>query len=233
MTYRSGRVRALLRAGLAAALFAAAPVHAAGVVPTDSTRVTLTYSGTFDLANAIVPQVTQHSYVYHVQWAYSWSGTWSELFNEGSPTVTQRSFDTSSITGSMHATWRDVASGPLASCTLRIVPVTGDYPAFDARYSSDSGTLRIDGLESPTSEYGKYAGTSSLMSMCGGGPDIDIFGAPRSWNPLGQRTVTLALGAGAHHYDRTWKWTYRFASGFRRLYESAMHTTLTLSFPSG
>jgi hypothetical protein len=215
------------------ALLVAAPVHAAGIVPTDSTRVTLTYSGTFDLANAIVPQVTQHAYVYHVQWAYSWSGTWSELFNQGSPTMTQMSFDTSHITGNMHATWRDVASGPLVSCTLRIVPVTGDYPAFSARYSEGQETLRIDGLESPTSEYGQYAGGSSdPMSMCGGGPEIDIFGAPHSWSPLGQRTVTLQLGAGAHHYDRTWNWTYKFASGFRRLYTSAIHTTLVLSFPS-
>jgi hypothetical protein len=226
-------MRGLFRAGLAAALFVAAPVHAAGIVPTDSTRVMLTYSGTFDLANSIEPQVTQHSYVYHVQWAYSWSGTWSELFNEGSATVTQMSFDTSHISGNMHATWRDVASAPLSSCALRIVPVTGDYPSFSARYSADSGTLRIDGLESPTSEYGKYGGTLSPLSMCGGGPEIDIFGAPRSWSPLGPRTVTLALGAGAHHYDRSWNWTYRFSSGFRRLYESAMHTTLTLSFPSG
>ena len=69
--------------------------------------------------------------------------------------------------------------------------------------------------------------------MCGGGPEIDIFGAPHSWSPLGQRTVTLPVGAGAHHYDRKWAWVYRFASGFRRIYASAIHTTLTLSFPSG
>jgi hypothetical protein len=212
----------------------AAPVHAAGIVPTDSTRLTLAYSGTFDLANAIVPQVTQHSYVYHVQWEYTWSGTWSELFNEGSPVVTQMSFDTSHISGSMHATWRDVASGPLASCTLRIVPVTGDYPDFSATYSAGQGTLRLDGLESPTMQYGRYTGgDQSPLSMCGGGPEIDIFGAPKSWNPLGQRAVTLALGAGAHRFDRIWKWTYKFPSGFRRDYASSIHTTLTLGFPAG
>jgi hypothetical protein len=234
MAYRSGALRAMFRAGLAAALFAAAPVHAAGIEPTASTRVMLSYSGTFDLANAIVPQVTQHSYVYHVQWAYSWSGTWGELFNEGSPTSTQMSFDTSHISGKMHATWRDAAAGPLVACTLRIVPVTGDYPDFAAIYSADRGTVRVDGLESPTSEYGQYAGGSSdPLSMCGGGPEIDIFGAPHSWSPLGERAVTLELGDGVHHYDRTWAWTYRFSSGFRRIYASAMHTTLALSFLPG
>jgi hypothetical protein len=218
---------------LAAALFLAAPVHAAGIVPSASTRVTLSYSGTFDLSNAIVPQATQHSYVYHLQWAYSWTGTWSELFNQGSPTATVRSFDTSQISGKMHAVWRDDASGPLLSCTLRIVPDMADYPGFGATYSAAPGTLRIDGLESPASQYGRYVGGSSdPLSMCGGGPEIDIFGAPASWSPLGQRTVTLPLGAGARHYDRTWAWVYKFASGFRRVYASAMHTVLVLSFPS-
>ena len=93
---------------MAAALFLAAPVHAAGIVPSDSTPLTITYSGTFDLANAIVPQGTQHSYVYHVQWSYSWSGTWNELFNEGDPVPTEGSFDTSHISGQMRAVWRDV-----------------------------------------------------------------------------------------------------------------------------
>jgi hypothetical protein len=219
---------------VAAVVFVAAPVHAAGIVPTASTPVTLSYSGTFDLANAIIPQATQHSYVYHVQWAYSWSGTWGELFAQGSPIATETSFDLSKITGSMRAVWRDVSGGPLVGCTLRIVPDMGDYPDFGATYYEAEGSLRLQGLESPTLHYGQYAGgSSSPLSMCGGGPEIDIFGAPASWSPLGERAVTLRLGAGPHHYDRNWAWTVRFASGFRRVYTSAIHTSLVLGFPSG
>jgi hypothetical protein len=212
---------------------AAGPAHAAPtIVPTASTRVSIDYSGTFDLSNTIVPQGTQHSYVYHVEWAYSWSGTWSELFNEGSAVTTQASFDRSRLVGSMHAVWRNVSTGPIVGCTLRIVPVTGDYPDFSAVYSAARGTLRIDGLESPAGRYGQYVGGSSdPLSMCGGGPDIDIFGQPAGWSPLGPRTIVAQLTAGAHRFDRAWKWTYRFASGFRRLYTSSVHAALLISFP--
>ncbi len=204
----------------------AAAQAAPAPVPDPSAAVTLTYSGTFDLTNTIVPQGAAHSYTFHVQWSYSWSGTWGGLFENG-PAGMQTSFVGDQITGKMHAVWRANAGAPLIACTLRILPVMGDYPDFLARYSSAGGTLRIGSLESPTMSYGRFSSTSD--PMCGGGPTIDIFGAPASWNPLGPGSLAVPLTGGSVPFDRTWAWTYRFSTGFRRLYSSSLHSKLTVS----
>jgi hypothetical protein len=202
----------------------AAPVSA----PDPSTPVSVTYAGTFDLANTIVPQGAAHSYTFHVEWAYTWSGSWGDLFNTGGPVAAQTSFVGDEITGNMHAVWRANAGAPLLSCTLKILPVMGDYPDFLARFSTTAGTLRISQLESPTMSYGQFSSTHN--PMCGGGPTIDMFGAPPSWNPLGPGSLTVPLSGGVTPFDRTWSWTYRFSKEFRRVYTSALHSKLTVSF---
>ena len=217
-------------------VFVAAPVHAAGIVPTASTPVTLSYSGTFDLANAIIPQATQHSYVYHVQWAYSWSGTWGELFAQGSPISTETSFDLSKITGSMHAVWRDVSGGPLIGCTLRIVPDIGDYPVFGGAIYAAEGGASASGARIADAPLRAVQPQRQLEppSMCG-------VAAPRSTSSArrrhgarsGRGRSRSGSGPGRITMTRNWAWTVRFASGFRRVYTSAIHTSLVLGFPSG
>ena len=150
-----------------AALLAAPAQSAREVIPTDSTPVTVAYHGTFDLTNTIVPQATQHSFVYHVEWTFSWSGTWGELFSSG-PISNQTSFAKSTITGSLHALWRATPTGPDLKCTLRIVPQMGDFPDFSARYYADSGKVKIAGLEAPTSTVRQVL--EHQNPMCGGGP---------------------------------------------------------------
>ena len=124
-----------------AALLAAPAQSARDVIPTDSTPITVAYHGTFDLTNTIVPQATQHTFTYHVEWTFSWSGTWGELFSSG-PISNQTSFAKSTITGSLHALWRASPTGPDLKCTLRIVPQMGDFPDFNARYYATPGRSR-------------------------------------------------------------------------------------------
>ena len=214
-----------------AALLAAPAQSAREVIPTDSTPITVAYHGTFDLTNTIVPQATQHTFTYHVEWAFSWSGTWGELFSSG-PISSQTSFAKSTITGSLHSLWRATPAGPDLKCTLRIVPQMGDFPDFSARYYADSGKIKISGLEAPTTRFGKYSRTKD--PMCGGGPEIDMFSEPPSWSPLGPRAALVSLGSGSavQHYDKTWAWHHVFNAEFRRNYTSAMHTSVEVSVAS-
>jgi hypothetical protein len=197
-------------------------------LPTFGTPLSISYTGTFDLTNTMLPQGTQHTYTYHVQWAYTWRGTWGDLFAD-SVISNQTSFGASRIAGTLHVLWRSTANGPNLTCTLRIVPEMGDFPDFRARYDADGGTLRIVGLEAPTSRYGTYVGNDN--PMCGGGPEIDIFGAPASWKPLGDGGGVLSLaGSGVHLYNRNWNWTHSFGHGLSRHYVSSMHSTLDVGF---
>jgi hypothetical protein len=214
-----------------AALLAAPARSAREVIPTDSTQITVAYHGTFDLTNTIVPQGVQHTFTYHVEWDFSWSGTWGELFS-GGPISNQTSYAKSAITGTLHSLWRATPAGPDLKCTLRIVPQMGDFPDFSARYYASTGSVKISGLEAPTSRFGKYSSTKN--PMCGGGPEIDMFSPPPSWSPLGPRTATVSLasGGGIHHYDKSWTWHHIFNSDFRRYYTSAMHTSVEVSVAS-
>ncbi len=191
--------------------------------------MTVSYEGSFDLTNTMVPNGVQHSFVYHVQWVYKWSGTWGELF--GANTFSnETSFDTFGISGRLHATWRDSPGGPELMCTLRILPATDDFPDFLASYDAANGSLKISGLSSGAVRYGRYVGSKD--PMCGGGPDIDMFSTPASWNPAGARSTTLSLSTGGvHHYDKSWRWTHRFDARQRRDYVSSMHTTVQVGFP--
>ena len=224
---RVGR-RSALFAVFAAALLTAPAQSAREEVHSDSTPLTISYQGSFDLTNTMVPSGVQHSFVYHVQWAYSWTGTWGELF-DGKMFSNQTSFQKFGLSGSMRATWRESPGGPQLSCTLRIVPATDEFANFGARYDTGSGTLKLIGLQSGAGDYGRYIGSSD--PMCGGGPDIDMFSVPPSWHPLGAPTVTLGLSGGVRHYDRTWRWTHTFDARQHRDYVSSMHSTVVVSFP--
>jgi hypothetical protein len=198
-------------------------------VPTESTPLSISYEGSFDLTNTMIPSGVQHSYIYHVEWAYSWSGSWGELFQGGSQIAIQTSFQKASIAGNVHVTWRNTTTGPELKCTLRIVPSMSDFPDFRASYDPTKGTVRIAGLEAPTYRYATDVGSSD--PMCGGGPEIDIFGQPASWKPLGDDGAALSLSTGGiHPYDRTWAWGHSFGGGERRSYTSSMRSTLQVSF---
>lgn len=180
----------------------------------------------------MIPAGVQHSYLYHVEWSYSWSGSWAELFPQGSRIANETSFQTAAITGTVHVSWRNTSSGPELKCTLKIVPSMSDFPDFRASYDPGKGTVRISGLEAPTSRYADQVGSSD--PMCGGGPEIDIFGAPASWKPLGDGGGALSLsGGGIHPYDRSWVWAYSFGGGERRSYGSSIRSTLRVSFGPG
>jgi hypothetical protein len=214
---------------LLAAVVVAAPAQSAREAGySDSTPMTISYQGTLDLTNTMVPSGVQHSFVYHVQWSYAWAGTWGELF-AGKTFSNQTSFQRFHLSGSMRATWRESQDGPQLSCTLRIVPAMDEFANFGARYDSTAGTLKLVDLQSGAGDYGSYVGSSD--PMCGGGPDIDMFSVPPSWHPLGASIVTLGLAGGVHHYDKTWRWTHRFDARQHRDYVSSMHSTVTVSFP--
>src|SRR5438094_41557 len=115
------RLGPVVLALLAAAAFAAS-AHASGRdLPTDSTPLAISYRGSFELTNTMVPQGVQHSYVYHVEWIYSWSGTWGELFPQGSGYPSVMSFQHVAIAGNTHALWRNTTNGPDIKCTLGLV----------------------------------------------------------------------------------------------------------------
>jgi hypothetical protein len=212
--------------------FAAPGFAAPAAGPSESTPLAISYVGSFDLTNTMIPAGVQHSYVYHVEWAYSWSGNWGELFQGTSRIAIQTSFQKASIAGKLHVTWRGTTRGPDLECTLRIVPSMSDFPDFRASYDPLKGTVRIAGLEAPTYRYATYVGSSD--PMCGGGPEIDIFGPPPTWKPLGDGGGTLSSSVGGTHpYDHTWAWSHAFGGGERRSYASSMHSTLRVSFGPG
>ena len=105
----------------------------------------ISYQGSFDLTNTMVPHGVQHSFVYHVQWVYSWAGTWGELF-AGKTFSNQTSFQKFGSRGSMRATWRESPGGPQLTCTLRIVPAMDDFANFGARTTRRAGRLKLVGL---------------------------------------------------------------------------------------
>jgi hypothetical protein len=224
---RTSRCAAL--ALIASVAFAAPGFSTPAGVPTGSTPLAISYDGSFDLTNTMIPVGVQHSYAYHVEWAYSWAGSWGQLFQVGSRIAIQTSFQKAGIAGNLHVTWRSTTSGPDLRCTLRIVPSTSDFPDFGASYDPAKGTVRISGLEAPTYRYATYVGSSD--PMCGGGPEIDIFGQPSSWKPLGDGGGALSLSTGGTHaYDRTWAWSHSFGGGERRSYTSSIRSTLRVSF---
>jgi hypothetical protein len=105
----------------------------------------------------------------------------------------------------------------------------GDFPDFRASYDPTRGIVRIAGLEAPTERYGTYSSNSN--PMCGGGPEIDIFGPPASWKPLGDGGATLSMSTGGvHRYDRNWAWGHSFGRGLSRSYVSAIRSSLGVSF---
>jgi hypothetical protein len=226
---RFGLLRSALLALLAAAALAAAADASPQDLPAGSTPLTISYQGSFDLTNTMIPSGTQHSYVYHVEWAYSWSGTWGELFPDGTGSTGEVSFHEAAIGGSVHVTWRHSTAGPDVKCTLRIVPEAGDYPDFRTSVDAARGTVRIAGLEAPVYRFSKFVGSTD--PMCGGGPEIDVYGPPAHWNPRGDGGAVLSLSnGGVHHYDRNWNWGHSFGGGLRRSYLSSMRSTLLVSF---
>lgn len=108
-------------------------------------------------------------------------------------------------------------------------PGDGRLSELWTSYNAAQGKVRIAGLETPVFRYGKFVGSND--PMCGGGPEIDVFGAPAHWDPRGDGGAVLSMSTGGvHHYDRDWKWGHSFGGGLSRSYLSAMRSTLQVSF---
>ena len=145
---------------------------------------------------------------------------WGELFRRGTAAPARLSFHKAAIAGSVHATWRDTATGPDLKCTLRIVPEMSDFPNFRVSYNLAKSQVRLAGLETPVYRYSRFVGSTD--PMCGGGPEIDVFGPPAHWNPRGDGGAALPLsGGGVHRYDRNWSGVTRSAGDCARSYLSS------------
>ena len=143
-------------------------------------------------------------------------------------------FAQATISGFVKITFRDKVKGPNLKCTLAVVEDPGIPSTFALSYDDTSGgTLQVT-VTAPTFQGTKIVprGPNSAKPGCTGGPGVNIFSAPSSFNPLGQGDrVGLAKG-GTRRYDRTWKWDHVFASatGVKpiRHYQAAIHTELAV-----
>jgi hypothetical protein len=207
-----------------------APARIAGIPPPMAkTPVSLKYSGTFDMSNKLVPQSSPSSYAYHVEWAFFWSGRWSQLFRDKARFNTNATpFAQRTVSGSVRITFREKVGGPTLRCTLNVVDDPGVPPTFALSYDTSAETLRAD-VTAPTFRGTKIvpAGPNSTKPGCTGGPGVNVFSAPASFNPLGRgATVSLKTG-GTRRYDRAWRWTHAF-SGAKRTYSASLHTEVAI-----
>ena len=197
------------------------------------TPISIRYAGSFDLDNRLKPQSTPSSYRYHVEWEYDWPGRWYQLFPSGSTFKGPTPFTRTSVQGLVKVTFRKKADGANLTCTIR-VSVDGASPAsFSGNVDSSSGTLRLN-VEAPTFRGSKLTpqGRNGKEPGCTGGPGVNIFGAPQSFNPLGQGGAVGLKSGGKVRYDRNWKWTSRFASG-TRTYVASMRSELSVVIKRG
>jgi hypothetical protein len=192
--------------------------------------MTVGYSGTFDMTNTAVPQSTAASYDFHVRWSYWWSGTWGKLFRDRSrfnsdPTK----FTSTTIAGTMKISTREKVDGDVIECAVRIVKDPASPPTFSASYDSSAGTLRVF-VEAPTFRGLKFEFIGSENPSCVGGPGVNVFGQPASFNPLGSGgTMSLAKG-GARRYDRTWNWKHLFGGGAERRYDARISSQVQVRY---
>jgi hypothetical protein len=191
--------------------------------------LTITYSGTFTMTNQAVPQRTPPSYTYRVDWTYTWSGTWEQLFADDRTSSDQTLFQDVRIAGTVDATYRDKVDGPDINCTISIAPDPAQIPSFIAYYDTSEGTLRISNVDAPTFRLGMFVNSSD--PNCNGGPGVDVFSAPADWSPLGDGGGSFSLNdGGTHTFDKQWKWQHPFAGGEARNYDAAMNTNLEVAF---
>jgi hypothetical protein len=207
---------------------------AAGLVtstpaPSSKTPLSLKYSGTFDMTNTLVPQSTSSSYTYHVEWVFFWSGRWGQLFLDKTRFTTNATpWAQRTITGNVKIVFREKVDGPNLRCTASVVEDANLPAAFSLSYDTSAGKLQAN-VTAPTFQGSKIIpkGPNRTMPGCTGGPGVNVFSAPRSFNPLGQGgRVSLKTG-GTRRYAKKWKWSHAF-SGATRKYKASIDTELAI-----
>jgi hypothetical protein len=61
---------------------------------------------------------------------------------------------------------------------------------------------------------------------------VNVFGAPPSFNPLGEGGTVGLYEGGGRRFDKEWKWTHSFAGGEKRDYTASMHSVLKVGTPA-
>jgi hypothetical protein len=219
--------------GCVAALAPTAPAaarSAAAAAPPSSTPLTITYAGRFELTNTLVPQASPSSYTYHVEWAYTWSGTWGTLFPSGARLSSDRTaFSGIAVSGTAEVTYRDRNDGPDKTCRLAVTANPTSPAGFLARYDPADETIVVS-VEAPT-----FAGSRIEQGPdpgCVGGPGVNLFSAPPDFRPLGDGGAAFDWSRpGTHPFDGDWRWTHRFASG-RRDFTASIRTRLSVGSSS-
>jgi hypothetical protein len=208
----------------------ASPHGGAAPVPARTAPVTIGYSGTFDMTNTAVPQSTTSSYDFHIRWSYWWSGTWGKLFRDRSPFPYERTkFSNTTIAGTMKVAVREKADGPVIECALRIVKDPASPPTFTAAYDTARRRVSVT-VEAPTFRGLKLEFIGNENPLCTGGPGVNVFGQPATFNPLGAgATVSLAKG-GVKRYDRRWTWKHSFAGGAERRYDAKITSQVVVRY---
>ena len=145
--------------------------------------MTVSYEGSFDLTNTMVPNGVQRTRCSSTSRAVgSTSGrsrhAEGELLWRRTAFPTRRASTRSQSPAACTQPWRDSPGGPELMCALRIVPVTDDFPDFLASYDAANGSLKISGLSSGAVRYGRfYVGKRDPMR--GGGPGHRYVQHPR------------------------------------------------------
>jgi hypothetical protein len=209
---------------------AASPQGGAAPVPAKATPVTIGYSGTFDMTNTAIPQSTTSSYDFQVRWSYWWTGTWGKLFRDRARFTSDRlRFSKTTISGTMKVSVREKVDGPVIECALRIVKDPANPPTFTAAYDTADKKLSVN-VEAPTFRGLKYEFIGNENPLCTGGPGVNVFGQPATFNPLGAgATVSLAKG-GAKSYDRKWTWKHVFAGAAERRYDATIRSQVVVRY---
>lgn len=235
---RGTRPLLALAAAAATALTAAvvASAEPAGApVPRASTPVSLRYSGTFDMTNTLAPQSTPSSYSYHVEWVFFWSGRWGQLFVDKSRFTTNATpWAQRTVTGQVNIVFREKADGPSLRCKASVVEDRSFPAMFSLGYDTSTATLQAN-VTAPTFQGSRIVvqkGANGSKPGCTGGPGVNVFSAPKSFNPLGQGDKVSLGSGGTRRYDRTWRWSHAF-SGARRTYTAAIHTELAVVVKPG
>jgi hypothetical protein len=215
---------------LAVLIVSIAANASAASVPAASTPLTIRYTGSFTMSNIENPPRTL-SYTYSVKWAYSWSGTWGELFDGTTFRSNQTRFESVQIAGTVKATFRDKVDGPDIRCTMRVAANPSNPPSFRASYDTADGTLQV-AYEAPT--FGQSRLVDLSHPRCVGGPGVAVTGQPADWSPLGggQAVVSLEKG-GSDRFDKTWHWVRSFAGGEKRTVDASIHETASVSLTAG
>jgi hypothetical protein len=199
-------------------------------VPRAATPVSLKYSGTFDMSNTLAPQSTPSSYAYHVEWVYFWSGRWGQLFADKSRFTTNATpWAQRTVTGHVDIVFREKVDGPNLRCKASVVEDRSAPAVFSLGYDTSAGTLQAN-VTAPTFQGSRIVvqkGANGSKPGCTGGPGVNVFSAPASFNPLGQGAKVSLRSGGTRRYDKTWRWS-QASSGAKRTYTAAIHTELAV-----